>query len=247
MMLGRRLKASLTAALALMVLAGCGASPTPLARPVSGAAVGVRSTTKAPATKAPMPQAQAQANADEQDIGKNPFVVWVKQNHPQTAAGIINQYLSSSAAPNADPGSEGQRVLLRRQAIETVTAELLKNLKQGLPKGLEAKVAEPGHVRVFGYQRQLGFKINLQFDFTVQMDKDGMIWIRTPEALVKANAESALVRLFGGDLNRKAYEELIKEVDKQGPPNARKTPGLTYTKGGIFRIDPGFAFVNMPS
>lgn len=238
-MLTQRLKASIIAALAIVTLAGCGASPTPMARPVAGAtSKGARAVQPSSA----MPQGTA-----EDDIGKNPFVVWIKQNYPKTAASIINQYLSSSTAPTSDPGSEGQRVLLRRQAIDAVTTELLKNLKEGLPQGLVAKAAEPGHVRVSGYQRQLGFKINLQFDFTITMDQSGMIWIRTPRELVKADADSAIVRLFGGDLNAKAYDELVKEINKQGPPNARKTPGLTYIKGGTFKVDPGVAFVNMPA
>lgn len=235
----RHLKASLIASLALMMLAGCGASPTPLARPMPGVlSKGVRA-----AQTSSIPQ----GNPEEQDIGKNPFVVWIKQNYPKTAASIITQYLSSGAAPNADPGAEGQRVLLRRQALDTVATELVKNLREGLPQGLVAKVAEPGHVRVSGYQKQFGFKIDLQFDFLIMMDKTGMISIKVPSALVKASADSAIVRVFGGDLNQKAYAEIIKEMDKQGPPNARKTPGLTYTKGGSFRLDPGFAFVNMPS
>jgi hypothetical protein len=235
---GKRLKASLIASMALLMLAGCGASPTPLARPMPGMAKSLRATTTS---------SVPQGNPEEQDIGKNPFVIWIKQNYPKTAASIINQYLSSGGAPNADPGAEGQRVLLRRQALETVANELVKNLRQGLPQGLTAKVAEPGHVRVSGYQRQFGFKIDLQFDFLITMDKAGMIAIKVPAALVKASADSAIVRVFGGDLNQKAYTEIIKEMDKQGPPNARKTPGLTYTKGGSFRLDPGFAFVNMPA
>lgn len=227
---GKHLKASLIASLALLMLAGCGASPTPLARPMPGVTKSLRATTTS---------SVPQGNPEEQDIGKNPFVVWIKQNYPKTAASIITQYLSSGAAPNADPGAEGQRVLLRRQALDTVANELVKNLREGLPQGLVAKVAEPGHVRVSGYQKQ--------FDFLIMMDKTGMISIKVPSALVKASADSAIVRVFGGDLNQKAYAEIIKEMDKQGPPNARKTPGLTYTKGGSFRLDPGFAFVNMPS
>jgi hypothetical protein len=234
-MQGKRLKASLIASLAILALAGCGASPTQQARPAGASSMGVRTMKTAP------------ANPDEQDISKNPFVIWIKQNHPKAAATIINQYLSSEGPPNANPGAEGDRVLLRRQAIDTVAKELLKNMKQGLPQGLVAKVAEPGHVRVSGYQRQFGFKINLQFDFIVQMDTAGMIWIKVPKDLVKATADSAILRLVGGDLNSKAYDEIIKEVDKQGPPNVRKTPGLKYTKGGTFRVDPGFAFVNMPA
>ena len=239
-MLSQRLKASLIASLALLTLAGCGSSPTPLARPAySAAGKAVRAIKTTPG----MPQ----ANPDEQDISKNPFVIWIKQNHPKAAASIINQYLASNGMPDTDPNAEGNRVLLRRQAIDTVAKELLKNLRQGLPQGLVAKLAEPGHVRVAGYQRQFGFKIDLQFDFTVTMDKAGMIWLKVPVSLVKASADSAIVRLIGGDLNQKAYDEIVKELDKQGPPNARKTPGLTYTRGGIFRVDPGFAFVNMPS
>ena len=92
-----------------------------------------------------------------------------------------------------------------------------------------------------------GFTINLQFDFTVTMDRAGMIWIKVPKDLIKATADSAIVRLLGGDLNQKTHAELVKELDKQGPPNARKTPGLTYTRGGTFKGDPGFACVNLPA
>lgn len=238
-MQGKRLKASLITSLAVLALAGCGASPSELARPASGLAPKSFRAIKTP----PMPQ----ANPDEQDISKNPFVVWIKQNHPKAAATIINQYLSTGGAPDSDPAAEGQRVLLRRQALDTVAKELVKNLGEGLPDGLVAKIAEPGHVRVTGYQRQFGFKINLQFDFTITMDRAGMIWIKVPSELVKATADSAILRMVGGDLNQKAFKEIIKEVDKEGPPNARKTPGLTYKKGGSFRVDPGFAFVNMPA
>ncbi|MFN3428922.1 MAG: hypothetical protein ACK46X_03095 [Candidatus Sericytochromatia bacterium] len=235
----KRLKASLIAVLAVLAIAGCGASPGQPAR----SAIGATAKLMRPAATSSMPE----ANGEEQDISKNPFVIWIKRNHPKTAASIINQYLATDPMPNPDPADEGQRVILRRQALETVCNELVKNLRQGLPQGLVAKVAEPGHVRVSGYQKQFGFNIDLQFDFLVQMDRSGMIWIKTPLALVKASANSALVRAFGGDLNQKAYDEIIKEMDKQGPPNARRTPGLTYTKGGLFRLDPGYAFVNMPS
>lgn len=237
-MLSQRLKASLIASLAIVTLAGCGTSPSQPARSAFGATAKI---------VRPMTSAMAPGNQDEQDISKNPFVIWIKQNHPKAAASIINQYLSSDGSPNATPGGEGDRVLLRRQALDTVAKELVKNLKLGLPQGLVAKVAEPGHVRVSGYQKQLGFTINLQFDFTVTMDRAGMIWIKVPKELIKATAESAIVRLLGGDLNQKTHAELVKELDKQGPPNARKTPGLTYTRGGTFKVDPGYAFVNMPS
>jgi hypothetical protein len=197
--------------------------------------MGVRSTAATPA-----PQG-------DQDISKNPFVVWIKQTYPKTAATIINQYLSSEGPTNPDPTVEAQRVELRRGALDQVCRELVKNLKQGLPQGLVAKVAGQGHVRVSGYQTQFGFRIDLEFDFVVQMDKAGVIWIKVPQNLIKASAESAIVRMLGGDLNDKVHTELIKELDKQGPPNAKKTPGLIYSKGGTFRLDPGFAFVNMPA
>lgn len=239
-----RLKASLIASLAILALVGCGKSPAAPARPASS----LTSKSVRPLKAAPGPQANAvpQGNPEEQDISKNPFVSWIKQNHPTAAATIINQYLSSNGPPNADPATEGQRVLLRKQALDTVATELVKNLKLGLPEGLYAKVAEPGHVRVAGFQKQFGFNIDIQFDFLIQMDMAGMIWIKVPTDLVKAKADSALVRLFGGDLNDKAHSEILKELNKQGPPNAKKTPGLTYKKGGIFLLDPGFAFVNMP-
>lgn len=238
MMIGQRLKASLIASLAVLALAGCGASPSQAPRTVYGATIkNMRPTTSS------VPQ----GNQQDQDIGKNPFVIWIKQTHPQEAASIIDQYLSSdgSAVPNG--AGEGDRQLLRSQAIGQVCNELLKNVKMGLPQGLLAKVAEPGHVRVYGYQKQFGFTINLQFDFVVTMDRAGMIWIKAPKDLVKASADSALLRMLAGNLNDKVFDELIKQIDVQGPPNVRKTPGLSYTKGGTFRVDPGFAFVNMPA
>lgn len=232
---GRRLITNFIASLSILAIAGCGASPTQLPRTVSNMSMGVRAAKPAPA---------AQAGQGDQDIGKNPFVIWIKQTHPQEAAAIIDQYMSTS---NASPAGEGDRELLRTQAIGQVCNELLKNVKMGLPQGLLAKVAEPGHVRIYGYQKQFGFTINLQFDFVVTMDQAGMIWIKTPKELVKASADSAIIRLLGGNLSDKVYNEVIKQVDEQGPPNVRKTPGLSYTKGGTFRVDPGFAFVNQPA
>jgi hypothetical protein len=226
------------ASLSILAIAGCGASPTQTGRTVSNMSMGVRATRPAPA---------AQAGQEDQDIGKNPFVIWIKQTHPQEAAAIIDQYMSSQGPATGSPAGEGDRELLRRQAIGQVCNELLKNVKMGLPQGLLAKVSEPGHVRIYGYQKQFGFTINLQFDFVVTMDRAGMIWIKTPKDLVKASADSAIIRMIGGNLSDKVYDEVIKQIDQQGPPNVRKTPGLAYTKGGTFRVDPGFAFVNMPA
>jgi hypothetical protein len=234
----RRLITNFIASLSILAIAGCGASPTQLPRTVSNMSMGARATKPAPA---------APAGQDDQDIGKNPFIIWIKQTHPQEAAAIIDQYMSSQQTTTASPAGEGDRQLLRSQAIGQVCNELLKNVKMGLPQGLLAKVAEPGHVRIYGYQKQFGFTINLQFDFVVTMDKAGMIWIKTPKELVKASADSAVLRMLAGNLNDKVYDELIKQVDQQGPPNVRKTPGLSYTKGGTFRVDPGFAFVNQPA
>lgn len=240
---GRSFKASLIIGIAALAIAGCGSEPNGAPRRVPGPTFLSDGGPK----RSPQHSNIPQANPNEQDITKNPFVIWIKQTHPKTAAAIINQYLSNEPMASGDPAAEGQRILLRRQVLDTVTMELIKNLGKGLPKGLTCKLAEPGHVRVSGYQKYFGFKIDLQFDFTIQMDSAGMVWIRTPYDLVKADAESTIVKVLGGNLNDKAFRELIKNLDKEGPKNAKMTPGMTYTKGGAIKIDPGFAFINMPS
>lgn len=232
-------KASLIASLAVLTLTACGGAPTTTGRSMYGVAARQLPTSRA------LPAARS--TPDEQDIGKNPFVVWIKQNHPQAAAKIINQYLSSEGPPNPDPKAMRERALFRQQVVDTVAKELLKNLAQGLPEGLMAKAAGPGRIRVSGYQQQFGFDIKLNFDFLVHVDKAGLVRITVPPSRVKAYAESSIVSTFGGDLDAAAHDEIVKNMDVEGPRNARKTPGLTYLKGGTFLLDPGFAFVNMPS
>lgn len=232
-------KATLIATLAILTLTACGGAPNSASRSRAGLA--------ARNLQAPRAVPAAQSRADEQDIGKNPFVVWIKRTHPGAAANIINQYLSSEGSPKADPAGERQRAEFRRQVVDMVTLELLKNLKKGLPEGLAGKAAGPGRIRVTGYQQQFGFDIKLNFDFMVRIDQAGIVWIEVPAKRVKAYAESSIVSTFSGDLNDAAHQEIVKNMDLEGPPNARKTPGLTYLKGGVFRLDPGLAFVNMPS
>ena len=234
-----RHKATLIASLAILTLTACGQAPSTAARSrLDMAARNMQAQRPAPA---------AQGSAAEQDIGKNPFVVWIKQNHPGAAAKIINQYLSVGGAPNPDPAAERERSKFRQQVIDLVTQELMKNLAKGLPEGLAAKIATPGRIRVSGYQQQFGFDIKLNFDFIVRIDKAGLVWITVPRKGMKAYAESSIVSTFSGDLDGAAHDEVVKNLDIEGPPNARKTPGLTYIKGGTFLLDPGYAFVNMPS
>ena len=234
-----RHKATLIASLAILTLTACGQTPTTATRSRLGMA--------ARNLQAPRAVPAAQSSAAEQDIGKNPFVVWIKQNHPGAAAKIINQYLSVGGAPNPNPEAERERSKFRQQVIDMVTSELMKNLVKGLPEGLAAKAAAPGRIRVSGYQQQFGFDIKLNFDFIVRIDKAGLVWITVPAERVNAYAESSIVSTFSGDLDAAAHDEVVKNLDIEGPPNARKTPGLTYLKGGTFLLDPGFAFVNMPS
>ena len=80
---GRRLITSFIAMLSIVAIAGCGATPTQTGRSLSGSSLGVRSTAR--------PAPTAQGGQEEQDLGKNPFVVWIKQTHPKEAAAIINQ------------------------------------------------------------------------------------------------------------------------------------------------------------
>lgn len=233
-----RQKATLIASLAVMTLTACGKAPTSTDYARRGLSARNMQAVRA------IPSAQSNAS---DDIGKNPFVIWIKQNHPKAAASIIDEYLSSEGPPNPDPAAERQRAEFRQQVVDTVGKELLKNLEKGLPDGLTGKAAGPGRVRVTGYQQQFGFDIKLQFDFMIHIDKAGFVWIKVPASGVQAYAESSIVSVLDGDLDDNAYEEIVKNLDKEGPRNARKTPGLTYIKGGTFRLDPGFAFVNMPS
>lgn len=233
-----RHKATLIAALAILTLTACGQTPhTPSRSKFAYASRGMQA-------HRPVPAAQSRP---EDDIGKNPFVIWIKQNHPKAAATIINQYLSTEGGPAPTPAGERERAQFRQQVVDMVSTELMKNLAKGLPQGLQAKPMGPGRIRVSGYQQQFGFDIKLQFEFVISIDKDGIVWIKAPPDRVDAYAESSIVSTFSGDLDAAAHDEIVKNLDKEGPPNARKTPGLTYIKGGSFRLDPGYAFVNMPS
>ncbi len=226
------------AMLAGMMLIGCGGAPTAVKKPVQ--------STPSQQYKASSP-APAAAGASD-DISKNPFVLWIKLNHPQAAAQIIDDYLSSRFMGNGapDPTIEAERDKLRRQAIDTVATELLKNVKGGLPQGLQASRVG-NRVRVLGTVVEQGQNINLSFDFDVRIDPFGIMWITQPEDTVKATTSSWLAKLFGGDLKKKAREQIVAMLDKEGPKNAALVKGLSYLPGGTFRLDPGVAFVNMPA
>lgn len=235
---GRRYVQLSLALMVGMLLIGCGGTPTAVKRPVQSTPSQYKSTAPAPA-----PAAGA-----SDDISKNPFVLWIKMNHPQAAAQIINDYLSTRFMGNGapDPTIEAERDKLRRQAIDTVAKELHKNLKGGLPQGLQASQVG-NRVRVLGTVVEQGQNINLAFDFDVRIDPFGIMWITQPAETVKASTSSWLAKLFGGDIKKKAREQIVSMLDKEGPKNAALTKGLSYIPGGTFRLDPGVAFVNMPA
>lgn len=237
-MLRRRTVKLSLALMAGLMLVGCGGAPTAVKRPT----VSAPQQYKASASPAP-----AQAGAAD-DISKNPFVLWIKLNHPQEAAKIIDDYLSTRFMGNGapDPTVEAERDKLRRQVIDTVAGELLKNVKGGLPAGLQA-IRVGNRVRVLGTVVEQGQKINLAFDFDIRIDPFGIMWITQPADTVKATTSSLLARLFGGDLKKKATEQIVATLDKEGPKNAAMTMGLSYLPGGTFRLDPGVAFVHMPN
>ncbi|HEY9854407.1 MAG TPA: hypothetical protein V6D05_01630 [Stenomitos sp.] len=222
-----------------MLLIGCGGAPTGVKTPVQSTP-----TQQYHASSAPSPAPAAPSD----DISKNPFVLWIKLNHPQEAAQIIDDYLSTRFMGNGtpDPTIEAERDKLRRQAIDTVAGELLKNVQGGLPQGLQANRVG-NRVRVLGAVVQQGQTINLTFDFDVRIDPFGIMWITQPADTVKATTSSWLAKLFGGDLKKKATEQIVATLDKEGPKNAAMTKGLSYLPGGTFRLDPGVAFVNMPA
>lgn len=224
-----------------MMLIGCGGAPTAVKKPTQSTP-----TQQYKSTASPAPSQAAPGAAD--DISKNPFVLWIKLNHPQAAAQIIDDYLSTRFMGNGrpDPIIEAERDKLRRQAIDTVTQELLKNVKGGLPQGLTANRVG-SRVKVLGTVVKEGQNINLAFDFDVRIDPFGIMWITVPADALKVSTSSWLAKLFGGDLKKKAQDEIHAMLDKEGPKNAAMVKGLSYLPGGTFRLDPGVAFVNLPN
>ncbi|MBM3266445.1 MAG: hypothetical protein FJZ01_02250 [Candidatus Sericytochromatia bacterium] len=220
---------------ALGPMVGCGsyAAPAPEA---PGARYQVVQATR-PATAA---TSGAAAPAD--DLAKNPFVVWVKKTYPGQAAAIITSYMKQDGKVDPD------RDLLRKQAVDQCASELARQVGISLPRGLTArKVANSAQVS--GVTEFQGQEIAIRFEFLVSLLPSGFLQIDVPPTSVYAGSanDSFLVELFGGDLRAKAQAEIAKALDVEGPKNARQTPGLTYKKGGVFLIDPGAAFVNMPS
>lgn len=240
-----------SAALAALtcLLIGCGGAPTTVGgnnTRTTASQNGKQTPTTAP-TPAPSAAPSSGTSAGGQDdIAKNPFVVWIKRTYPGTAAQIIDKYLSTQIMGTYDPSVESQRQSLRTGVIDTVMVELLKALKPAVtPMGLA--VGRSGNrVMATGVTKQQGQDINLTFAFEVYMDQAGIVWITMPADTVKATSGSLLVRLFGGNLNKKAIDEITTQLNKEGPKSAAMTPGLTYLPGGTFRLDPGIAFVNMP-
>lgn len=228
-------------ALAGSLLVGCGAPPT--------------SSTKSPTTTGTAKKYQpsvgtqpAPASAGaEDDLAKNPFVIWVKRTYPQTAAQIIDEYLSQRTMPNADPNLEAERVKMRRQVIAMVTNEFAKNVTPNLPEGLRLQAhPQTGQIVVSGTVKQFGQDIAISFDFQVRMDAEGVVWVTQPAATVKADSSSFLITLLGGNLKKKASEQIISTLDKESPKSVAPFKGVMYGVGGIFRIDPGLAFMGMP-
>lgn len=193
-------------------------------------------------TKQPANMPSLKPPGDPNDISKNPFVVWVKTAYPVEASTIITRYLSKDGKPDPD------RELLRGQAVTQVTTELTKQVSISLPKGLQAKKTGP-NVVVTGVTDYQGYKITIRFEFRVRLLDSGLVKIDVPISAVFASSanDSLLVELFGGDLRAKAFAEILKNLDREGPLNASRTPGLNYYKGGVFMINPGLAFVTMPT
>lgn len=241
------------AALAALTCAliGCGGSPTSVGDNGNAIAQG-QNRSSATASVKPMPVSSntssnptGTAGTSADDISKNPFIIWIKRNYPKTAAQIIDQYLSTQIMGTYDPSVEGQRQQLRTSVIDTVMGELTKALKPNLPPGLS--VARSGNRAVIaGVTQQQGQNINITCAFEVYMDQAGIVWITQPADTVKATSSSWLVKLFGGNLAKQAIDQIVTSLNKEGPKSAAMTPGLTYLKGGTFRLDPGIAFINMP-
>ncbi|MBO9540140.1 hypothetical protein J7643_06055 [bacterium] len=223
------------------LLAGCGAPPTSSAKRPTAA-----STAKQYQSTVPPANASASTGAED-DLAKNPFVLWVKRTYPQTAAQIIDEYLSQRTMANADPNLEAERAKMRRQVIAMVTSEFAKNVTPNLPEGLRLQ-AQPqtGQIVVSGTVQQMGQDIAISFEFQVRMDGEGIVWVTQPASTVKANSSSFLVKLLGGNLPKKASEQIISTLDKESPKSVASFKGVMYGVGGIFRIDPGLAFMGMP-
>lgn len=219
---------------ASLFLTGCGTKP---------ATVPMRAPVQAYKTPVMIPGAPTAATpgVDPNDMSKNPFVLWVKKTYPKEASSIITRYMSSDGKVDKD------RDMLRTQALTQVTSELYKEISKSLPKGITA--TKVGNSLVCGgiteYQ---GHKISVRFEFVNTLRQDGLIKIDQPESSVYAEAGKGdfLVDWFGGDLRAKARSEIVKNLDKEGPINATRTPGLAYVKGGYFLLNPGVAFVNLP-
>ncbi|MNK86034.1 hypothetical protein D3C87_1059350 [compost metagenome] len=223
-------------ALLALGLVGCGSSPTATA-----------SKAKAPATPVYNRVQEPAASGGSDDIMKNPFVNWVKRTYPREAAGIINHYLSTYGMGTNDPATEVERAKLRMQVLDTVVAELEKNLKPNMPKGLTVQRIGKT-LRCSGVVDHDGHNIGVSFDFAVYLDREGMAWIDQPDESVKGEVVGfdPLARLFGGDIRKKTREEIIRQLNIEGPKNAAKTPGLGYVGAGVFKLNPGVAFVAMP-
>lgn len=233
----KRFRIALALALAANILAGCGkASPSAIRQPAR------QQYTVVPTTGAPAAQPGMPAAGDPNDIAKNPFVVWVKKTYPKEAAGIITNYLAQDGKVDKD------RDLLRKQALDQTATELHKQVSISLPPGLTAKKVGT-NVVITGATDYQGQKIAVRFEFRVSLLPNGFLKIDVPRTSVWAGSanDSILVEWFGGDVASKAYAEIVKNLDKEGPPNQARTPGMTYQKGGVFLINPGVAFVNMPA
>ncbi len=217
-------------------LVGCGSSPTATQPKIKATPSPVYNRVEDPA-----------AAGGSNDMMNNPFVSWVKRTYPREAAGIINHYLSTYGMGSNDPATEVERAKLRTQVLETVSAELEKNLKPNMPKGIT--VVRMGRtVRCSGVVDYEGHNIAVSFDFAVYLDREGYVWIEQPDESVKGEVSGfdPLARLFGGDIRKKTREEIVRQLNIEGPKNAAKTPGLSYVGAGVFKLNTGYAFVMMP-
>lgn len=233
----KRICIALALASIAAILAGCGGpSPNAIRQPSR------QQYTVVPTTGTPGVKPGQAAAGDPNDIAKNPFVVWVKKTYPSEASNIITKYLAQDGKVDKD------RDVLRKQALDQTATELHKQVSLSLPPGLTAKKVGT-NVAVTGATDYQGQKIAVRFEFRVSLLPNGFLKIDVPRTSVWAGSanDSVLVEWFGGDVASKAYAEIVKNLDKEGPPNQARTPGMTYQKGGVFLINPGVAFVNMPA
>lgn len=227
-------------ALLTLGLAGCGASPTAPMPQMAPRQFQAQSAQPAPS----LGDTGGGDSGGANNLNNNPILLWIKQSYPDTAAQIIDAYLSPRVMGAYNPQVEAERTQLRNQAIDTVARSFLGGLVPNLPQGLNATVIGQ-RVAVSGMTEQFDQEISVTFAFQVTIDPKGCVWITLDRNSISGSSPSLLVDVLGGDLKQKVTDAVVQGLDVNGPPNAAKYPGLTYTPGGTFRVDPGLAFMKM--